>query len=76
MGVPQRAVVPALASFNVGVEVGQIGVVLVIMPLLLAIDKYINKGQRSEKLVYAISTVIAGFGIYWMLVRLELIREF
>lgn len=76
MGVPQRAVVPALASFNVGVEVGQIGVVLVVMPLLLAIDKYMNKGQRSEKLVYAISTVIAGFGIYWMLVRLELIREF
>lgn len=76
MGVPQRAVVPALASFNIGVEVGQIGVVLVVMPLLLAIDKYITKGQRSDRLVYAISTVIAGFGIYWMLVRLELIRDF
>ena len=39
LGVPQRAIVPALASFNIGVEVGQIGVVLVVVPLLLLIDR-------------------------------------
>jgi hypothetical protein len=38
MGVPQRAIVPALASFNIGVEVGQIGVVLTVVPLLVLID--------------------------------------
>ena len=41
IGVPQRAVVPALASFNIGVEVGQIGVAPEnkVIPLLVFIDK-------------------------------------
>lgn len=73
LGIPQRAVVPALASFNIGVEVGQIGVVLIVMPVLLLIDKYVTRSQRSEKLVYAISGIIALFGVYWMLVRLDFI---
>lgn len=73
LGIPQRAVAPALASFNIGVEVGQIGVVLSVMPLLLLIDKYVTGGARSERLVYAVSGVIALFGAYWMLVRLEMI---
>ncbi len=75
LGIPKRAVVPALASFNIGVEVGQIGVVLLILPLLFLIDKYITNGERNKKLVYSISGVIACFGIYWMLVRLEFISE-
>ncbi len=73
LGIPQRAVAPALASFTIGVEVGQIGVVLSVMPLLLLIDKYVTGGARSERLVYAVSGVIALFGAYWMLVRLEMI---
>lgn len=73
LGVPQRAVAPSLASFNIGVEVGQIGVVLIVMPLLLSIDKYVTHRARSAKLVYALSGVIALFGAYWMLVRLEII---
>jgi uncharacterized membrane protein len=73
LGVPQRALVPALASFNIGVEVGQVGVVLIAMPLLLIIDQYITNGARSAKLVYALSTGIALLGVYWILVRLEFI---
>jgi hydrogenase/urease accessory protein HupE len=70
LGVPQRAIVPALASFNIGVEVGQIGVVMVVIPLLVLIDKKFCNGERSPRLVYACSTVIAGFGLYWLLERL------
>ena len=73
LGVPQRAVAPALASFNIGVEVGQIGVVLIVMPLLLVIDKHVTHGARSAKLVYALSGVIALFGAYWMLARLGIV---
>lgn len=73
LGVPQRALVPALASFNIGVEVGQVGVVLIAMPLLLIIDQYITNGARSAKLVYALSAGIALLGVYWILVRLEFI---
>lgn len=73
LGVPQRALVPALASFNIGVEVGQIGVVLIAMPMLLIIDKYMTNGARSAKLVYTLSAIMALLGTYWVLVRLEVI---
>lgn len=66
MGVPQRAIVPALASFNLGVEVGQIGVVMLFVPLLVLIDKTFFKGQRSLRLVQICSGVIALFGAYWL----------
>jgi hydrogenase/urease accessory protein HupE len=73
IGVPQRAVVPALASFNIGVEVGQIGVVLVVVPLLLALDRFSDKGKRSAKIVYPCSALIALFGLYWAAERVGLI---
>ena len=75
LGVPQRAIVPALASFNLGVEAGQIGVVLVVIPLLVLIDKWFCNGERSPRLVYACSAVIAGFGLYWLLVRLGVLSD-
>lgn len=66
MGVPQRAIVPALASFNLGVEVGQIGVVMVVVPLLVLIDRLFFNGQRNLRLVQICSGVIACFGAYWL----------
>jgi hydrogenase/urease accessory protein HupE len=66
MGVPQRAIVPALASFNIGVEVGQIGVVLIVIPLLVSIDRIFFKGQRNPRFVQICSGVIACFGAYWL----------
>ncbi len=75
LGVPRRAIVPALASFNLGVEAGQIGVVMVVIPLLNFIDKQFSNGERSARLVYACSTVIAGLGAYWLLVRLGVLLE-
>ncbi|MGO9430024.1 HupE/UreJ family protein [Rhodoblastus sp.] len=70
LGVPQRAIVPALASFNIGVEIGQIGVVLVVIPLLVFIDKTFFKGERNLRLVQVCSGVIACFGGYWFFVRI------
>jgi hydrogenase/urease accessory protein HupE len=69
LGVPQRAIVPALASFNVGVEAGQIGVVMVVIPTLVLIDKAFFKGVRDRRFVRFCSGVIACFGAYWLLVR-------
>ncbi|MBM3641607.1 MAG: HupE/UreJ family protein [Alphaproteobacteria bacterium] len=69
LGVPQRAIVPALASFNIGVEIGQIGVVLIVLPLLLLADKIFTHGQRSPLLVQVCSGIIACFGAYWFFVR-------
>ena len=69
LGVPADAVLPALASFNIGVELGQVAIVLVLVPLLLFIDEQTN-GKRSPRLVYSISAVIALLGAYWLLERL------
>jgi hydrogenase/urease accessory protein HupE len=69
LGMPQRAIVPALASFNIGVEAGQIGVVLVVLPMLLLFDRKFTMGVRSPLLVKAGSAIIAGFGVYWLVMR-------
>lgn len=69
MGVPQGGVVPALAAFNIGVEAGQIAIVMAVMPILFFIDRQTG-GKRSEKLVYAVSGLIALAGGYWMIERL------
>jgi hydrogenase/urease accessory protein HupE len=66
MGVPQRAIVPALASFNIGVEVGQIGVVLIVVPLLVLIDKLFFHGKRNLRLVQVCSALVACAGTYWL----------
>ncbi|MBM3562121.1 MAG: HupE/UreJ family protein [Alphaproteobacteria bacterium] len=71
LGVPQRAIVPALASFNIGVEVGQIGVVMIVLPLLLLVDKTFTHGQRSSLVVWVCSAIIACFGVYWLVVRIS-----
>ncbi len=69
MGVPQGGVIPALAAFNIGVELGQVAIVLPLMPLLFAVDK-MTGGKRSEKLVYALSALIALAGVFWFLQRI------
>ncbi|MFO1125789.1 MAG: HupE/UreJ family protein [Methylocystis sp.] len=69
MGVPQGGVVTALAAFNIGVELGQIAIVFAVMPILFFIDKQTG-GKRNEKLVYALSALIAVAGLYWLLERI------
>ena len=37
-GLPRGAVVPALGAFNIGVEVGQVAIVSLVIPLLIGLD--------------------------------------
>lgn len=73
-GLPRGAVVPALAAFNVGVEVGQVAIVSLVIPLLIGVDWLIAKMRgapqdRTAALVYAISGIVACLGSYWFLER-------
>jgi hydrogenase/urease accessory protein HupE len=75
-GLPRSALVPALASFNLGVEIGQIVIVFLIVPGLLGMDCLLANSNgraglptRSVLAVYGISAVIIGFGSYWFLAR-------
>jgi hypothetical protein len=38
-GIPSDAMAPALGAFNLGVEIGQLGMVLIVVPLLLLVDR-------------------------------------
>jgi hypothetical protein len=72
-GLPQGALVAALAAFNVGVEIGQVLIVALIFPLLLWSDlignaKAAHKG-RHPALVYTCSAVILAFGLYLLIER-------
>jgi hypothetical protein len=73
-GLPRGAVVPALAAFNIGVEVGQVAIVSLVIPLLIGVDRLIARMRgapqdRTAALVYAISGIIACLGCYWFLER-------
>jgi hydrogenase/urease accessory protein HupE len=75
-GLPPSALVPALASFNIGVEIGQIAIVSVFVPALLGLDRLAASGRRITErparpvlAVYGISAMIIGLGSYWFLTR-------
>lgn len=74
LGIPRGAIVPTLVSFNIGVEIGQIGIVLAVIPAMLGIDR-LTGGKRSPKLVYACSAIIALLGSYWFLMRTVFLNQ-
>jgi len=75
-GLPRSALVPALASFNLGVEIGQIAIVSLVVPTLLGMDRLLAnwagvtaRPTRSAVAVYGISAMIIGLASYWFLAR-------
>jgi hydrogenase/urease accessory protein HupE len=73
IGLPPGAIVPALAAFNVGVEIGQTGIVALMLPLLGLLDRLTavdgDEPARVARLVYAMSGAIGVLGGYWLLQR-------
>jgi hydrogenase/urease accessory protein HupE len=73
-GLPANAVVPALAAFNIGVEIGQVAIVSIVVPVLVLLDRIFaadrTKPVRAAALVYALSAVITVLGSYWLLTRI------
>ncbi len=65
-GFPPGAIGWALASFNVGVEIGQVVIVAAVFPLLLLVDRLV---AQRDRVVYAASAVIMGLGIFWLVER-------
>jgi hypothetical protein len=73
IGLPTNAVATALAAFNIGVEIGQVAIVSIVFPALIALDWLMavdkNKPSRAATLVYALSGFICVVGSYWFLTR-------
>ena len=72
-GLPREALVTALAAFNAGVEIGQVAIVALLLPALLAADRIAGRGRAGEgrraPAVHAASGVIGLLGCYWFLER-------
>lgn len=65
VGLPTQALLPALAGFNVGVELGQLGIVLLLFPVRRGLA-----GKTYErKVVIGLSTIALGVSIYWIIDR-------
>ncbi|WP_223645442.1 HupE/UreJ family protein [Corallococcus sp. EGB] len=60
------SVVPALAGFNLGVEVGQAAVVAFLVPVLRILQR---RPRLHSKVVRLSSLCLAGVGLYWMVAR-------
>jgi hydrogenase/urease accessory protein HupE len=73
VGLPANAVVPALAAFNVGVEIGQAAIVSIVLPALIVVDRLTAadraKPARAAPLVYTLSVFISLLGSYWLVTR-------
>jgi hydrogenase/urease accessory protein HupE len=71
-GLPHSALVYSLAAFNIGVEIGQIAIVSLVLPLMWLADRAMAKGAtpvRQPALVYSFSVLVAALGLWWFAER-------
>ena len=70
-GVPPEALVPALAGFNQGVEIGQVGIVSATLLVLHGIDRVQRRLGAQEipdpRIAWAVSAAVGALGL-WLLV--------
>jgi len=66
-GLPREALGWSLFSFNVGVEIGQLAIVLVVATLLAAIRR--RSDAMGYRVAYAGSVVVIAAGSYWFVER-------
>jgi len=66
-GLPREALGWSLFSFNVGVEIGQLTIVLVVASLLAAIRR--RRSDLALQIAYAGSVVVIAAGSYWFVER-------
>jgi hypothetical protein len=67
LGLPAQQLALALGGFNIGVELGQLAIVLSFMPLAMLLR---HTALYRWGVVVGGSFLIAGFGSYWLYSRL------
>lgn len=67
LGLPDRARLSALLSFNIGVELGQLMVVAIVMPVLFAVR---HQRWYARYAMPLMSLLIAGLAVWWLIQRL------
>lgn len=67
LALPAQHFVSSLLAFNVGVEIGQLAIVLLLAPLLFAFRRSAPRGQQGA--LMASGVVTAGIGLMWLAER-------
>jgi len=68
IGLPRNKFYTSIFSFNAGVELGQIAIIILVFALLII--PFINTSQYRKIIVYPISIIIAAVAGYWTIIRL------
>lgn len=73
-GMPPEAIAPALAGFNIGVEIGQVCIVAAGLLVLIGIDRVEQRRGVATipdpRVTRAVSVVIGALGLWWLFERL------
>ena len=64
--IPSSFFVPALISFNVGIEIGQLAILSVLFPILLQIDKT----KHRKEILLLISALTITLALAWLVARI------
>jgi hypothetical protein len=67
VGLPEGQVVPALAGFNIGVELGQLAIMLLVVPI---IAMALRRPIYLKYIMPALSALVALAGIGWFIERM------
>jgi hypothetical protein len=67
--LPKEAVIVPLLTFNVGVELGQLTIVLVAIPILWAIARFVGSENYRRIVVPVAAVPLALVGIKWLIER-------
>lgn len=67
IGLPRNKFLISILSFNVGVELGQISIILAVF--LLIVRPFGNTSYYRKKVVYPLSILIALIALYWTVQR-------
>lgn len=68
IGIPKNQFFASLLSFNIGVEMGQITIIL--LAYFLISKWFSDKPWYKERIVYPISSIIGCIALYWTIERL------
>jgi hypothetical protein len=67
--LPPSGVIPPLLCFNVGVEIGQLTIVAVALPLFYLVARKVGAERYRRWVMPALSSVILIFGLVWLAQR-------
>ena len=67
IGLPRNKFAVSILSFNIGVELGQIAIIITVFALL--VKPFGKKPYYKKRIVYPISLAIAAIALYWTIQR-------